>query len=215
MPLVLRTRTASLPTRKEDQRPSRRLLPRFQGGKLARASMAHSGFAVEVNPAVAGLKPSKTMVLSDLARDLQESGVDIISLAAGEPDFDTPEVIVEAGIEALRQGITHYTANTGTAALRAAICAKFERENGLQYAPNEVVVSNGAKQSVWQGLLGTCSPGDEVLIPAPYWTSYPEMASLAGAKPVILDCPKDQDYMLTPQQLEAALTPSSRPAVFA
>ncbi|KAK9863087.1 hypothetical protein WJX84_005564 [Apatococcus fuscideae] len=157
-----------------------------QGVRPSHTAMAHGSFSVEVNPAVANLKPSKTMVLSDLARSLQEKGVDVISLAAGEPDFDTPDVVIEAGIEALRQGITHYTANVGTAALRAAICKKLESENGLHYATNEV------------------------LVPAPYWTSYPEMTRLAGATPVVLNCPQSQDFMLTPQQLEAALTHSSR-----
>eukprot|EP00891_Asterochloris_glomerata_P001876 jgi/Astpho2/1876/fgenesh1_pm.00038_%23_19_t len=163
-----------------------------------------------LNPRVAALKPSKTMALTDLARSMRESGADVIGLAAGEPDFDTPGPILEAGIEALRRGHTHYTPNTGTAALRQAICHKLQSENQLQYSPDEVVVSNGAKQSIWQAVLATCSPGDEVIVPAPFWVSYPEMASLAGASAVIVETNADQGFLLSAEQLEAALTPNSR-----
>lgn len=163
-----------------------------------------------LNPRVASLKPSKTMALTDLATKLKEDGADIIGLAAGEPDFDTPAPIIEAGIEALRLGYTRYTPNTGTSALRKAICAKLESENGLTYSPEEVVVSNGAKQCIWQALLAVCSPGDEVIIPAPYWVSYPEMARLAGATPVVVESTPQQGFKLTPDSLKAALTPASR-----
>lgn len=163
-----------------------------------------------LNPRVASLKPSKTMALTDLALSLREKGVDVIGLAAGEPDFDTPAPIVDAGVEALRQGYTRYTPNTGTSALRKAICAKLEADNGLAYTPDEVVVSNGAKQSIWQALLATCAEGDEVLIPAPYWVSYPEMARMAGASPVILDTTASANFLLSPKQLAGALTPRSR-----
>jgi bifunctional aspartate aminotransferase and glutamate/aspartate-prephenate aminotransferase len=163
-----------------------------------------------LNPRVAALKPSKTMALTDLATSLKERGVDVIGLAAGEPDFDTPSPILEAGIEALRTGITRYTPNAGTSALRKAVCSKLEAENGLHYAPDEVVLSNGAKQSIWQALLATCSEGDEVIIPAPFWVSYPEMASLAGASPVIVDTTPEEGFLLTPEALEAVLTPRSR-----
>jgi bifunctional aspartate aminotransferase and glutamate/aspartate-prephenate aminotransferase len=150
------------------------------------------------------------MALTDLATSLREQGVDVISLAAGEPDFPTPVPVVEAGIEALRTGITKYTPNTGTSALRAAICRKLEEENGLKYAPNEIVVSNGAKQAIWQALLATCSEGDEVLIPAPYWVSYPEMARLAGAEPKIITTTASDDFLVSPEKLRAALSPRSR-----
>jgi aspartate/glutamate/aspartate-prephenate aminotransferase len=159
---------------------------------------------------VASLKPSKTLALTDLATSLREKGVDVIGLAAGEPDFDTPAPIVEAGVEALRRGMTRYTPNTGTAALRRAICAKLLAENGLSYSPEEVVVSNGAKQAIWQALLATCAEGDEVLIPAPYWVSYPEMARLAGAAPVVLETTSAEGFLLPPERLAAALTPRSR-----
>ena len=163
-----------------------------------------------LNPRVAALKPSKTMALTDLATSLREKGVDIIGLAAGEPDFDTPGPIIEAGIDALRQGITRYTPNTGTSALRQAICKKLESENGLKYAANEIVVSNGAKQSIWQALLATCAQGDEVIIPAPFWVSYPEMARMAGANPIIVETTAADGFLMSPEQLEAVLTPKSR-----
>ena len=150
------------------------------------------------------------MALTDLATSLREKGIDVISLSVGEPDFDTPAPIVEAGMDALRRGFTRYTPNTGTTALRQAICAKLQSENGLTYAPNEIVVSNGAKQSIWQAVLAVCSPGDEVIIPSPYWVSYPEMARLAGAKPVVIDTTSAEGFLLTPEKLEAALTPASR-----
>ena len=163
-----------------------------------------------LNPRVASLKPSKTMALTDLATSRREQGIDIIGLAAGEPDFPTPGPIVEAGIEALRIGITKYTPNTGTSVLRNAICKKLAVENRLHYSPDEIVVSNGAKQCIWQALLATCSPGDEVIIPAPFWVSYPEMARLAGATPVILESSPDEQFLLSPEKLRAALTPRSR-----
>lgn len=164
-----------------------------------------------LNPRVASLSVSKTMALTDMARSMKESGIDVIGLAAGEPDFDTPGPIVEAGIQALRDGVTRYTPNTGTAALRAAIAKKLKVDNGLEYNPaNEIVVSNGAKQSIWQALLATVSPGDDVIIPAPYWVSYPEMARLAGANPVIVTTSSEGGFIMTADQLEAALTPRSR-----
>jgi aspartate/glutamate/aspartate-prephenate aminotransferase len=178
---------------------------------MASASAAAAGEVDQtLNPRVAALKPSKTMALTDLATSLKEQGVDVIGLAAGEPDFDTPAPVVAAGVEALRRGLTRYTPNTGTSALRQAICAKLLTENGLSYAPGEVVVSNGAKQAIWQALLATCAEGDEVVIPAPFWVSYPEMARLAGATPVILDTTAADGFLLSPAKLAAALTPRSR-----
>lgn len=174
------------------------------------SSDANEGVDLTLNPRVASLKPSKTMALTDLATSLKENGVDVIGLAAGEPDFDTPAPIIEAGVEALRKGITRYTPNTGTSALRLAICDKLKTENGLTYAANEIVVSNGAKQSIWQALLATCSEGDEVIIPAPFWVSYPEMARLAGATPVIIETTAAEGFLLSPEKLAAALTPKSR-----
>ncbi|KAF6266274.1 pyridoxal phosphate-dependent transferase [Scenedesmus sp. NREL 46B-D3] len=179
---------------------------------LQRAATADAAVSVDqtLNPLVASLSVSKTMALTDLARSMKESGIDVIGLAAGEPDFDTPEEIVDAGIEALRDGFTRYTPNTGTSKLRQAIVDKLKVDNGLDYSPDEIVVSNGAKQAIWQGLLATVSPGDEVIIPAPYWVSYPEMARLAGAKPVVVTAAAEQGFLMSPEQLEAALSPKSR-----
>ena len=176
----------------------------------AAAAGAAPAFDAAINPRVAALRPSKTMALTDLALSLKAQGVDIIGLAAGEPDFDTPPPVVEAGVEALRTGLTRYTPGPGTPALRAAIAKKLRDENGLDYAPEEVVISNGAKQAVWQALFAACAEGVEVLIPAPYWVSYPEMARLAGAAPVILDTTAAEGFLLSPEKLEAALTPRSR-----
>ena len=163
-----------------------------------------------INPRVASVKPSKTMALTDLASSLKDQGADIIGLAAGEPDFDTPEPIINAGIEALRTGVTRYTPNAGVPALRRAICDKLLEENQIEYSPDEIVLSNGAKQSVWQGILAVCSPGDEVIIPAPFWVSYPEMVRMAGAEPVIASTDSSQGFLMTPEQLKACITPKSR-----
>eukprot|EP00884_Botryococcus_braunii_P002711 jgi/Botrbrau1/12440/Bobra.0094s0009.1 len=182
----------------------------FQISSEMQSKNGSSGVDETINPFVASLKPSKTMALTDAARNLREQGVDVIGLAAGEPDFDTPDPVLQAGIEALRTGMTRYTANIGTAALRAAIVEKLRVENGLSYSPEEVLVSNGAKQSVWQAIFATCQPGDEVIIPAPYWVSYPEMVRLAGATPVILPTQAEDNFLLTADALRSVLTPKSR-----
>jgi len=165
---------------------------------------------MSVNPRVAAVKPSKTMALTDLARSLKEAGKDVIGLAAGEPDFDTPAAVREAGKAAIDDGFTRYTPNTGTSELIAGIRKKLADENGLTYAADEVVVSNGAKQSVWQGVFATVSEGDEVIIPAPYWVSYPEMVTLAGASPVIVEATAEEGFLLSPEKLRAAITDKSR-----
>jgi len=162
------------------------------------------------NPRLAQVKPSKTMALTDLARSLREQGQDVIGLAAGEPDFPTPKPIADAGVRAIQEGFTKYTPNAGTSELLSAIQKKLKEENGLQYATDEIVVSNGAKQSVWQGVFATVAEGDEVIIPAPYWVSYPEMATLAGARPVILDTTPEEGFILSPEKLRSVLTPKSR-----
>jgi len=150
------------------------------------------------------------MALTDLATSMKEKGVDVIGLAAGEPDFDTPAEIIAAGVEALHKGLTRYTPNTGTSSLRKAICKKLKDDNGLEYKLDEILVSNGAKQSIWQAVLATVKPGDEVIIPAPYWVSYTEMAVLAGAKPVVIQTTPEEGFVLSAEKLKAALTPKSR-----
>lgn len=163
-----------------------------------------------VSPRVTSLKPSKTMAITDQATALRQAGVPVIGLAAGEPDFDTPAAIAEAGIAAIRQGHTRYTPNAGTAELRAAICRKLQEENGLSYTPDQILVSNGAKQSIMQAVVAVCSPGDEVIIPAPYWVSYPEIARLADANPVILPTEISNNFLLRPEALASSINDRSR-----
>lgn len=165
---------------------------------------------LSLSPRVNSVKPSKTVAITDQATALVQAGVPVIRLAAGEPDFDTPAPIAEAGINAIREGHTRYTPNAGTMELRSAICHKLKEENGLSYTPDQIVVSNGAKQSIVQAVLAVCSPGDEVLIPAPYWVSYPEMARMADATPVILPTSISEDFLLDPKLLESKLTEKSR-----
>lgn len=159
---------------------------------------------------LARVKPSPTIAMTSLARDLAAEGRDIISLSAGEPDFDTPEHIREAGKAAIDAGHTRYTAVDGIRELKRAICAKFARENGLDYQPNEISVGTGGKQILYNALMATLNPGDEVIIPAPYWVSYPDMVTLGGGTPVIIAASIDSGYRITPQQLEAAITPNTK-----
>eukprot|EP00250_Pteridium_aquilinum_P006380 c16319_g2_i1 orf=58-1530(+) len=191
--------------------PQQRYAPRLK--LVAEASKIENGSAsldLSLNPRVAALRPSKTMVIADKATALVESGIPVIRLAAGEPDFDTPRPIVEAGIKALENGYTRYTPNAGTLELRKVICHKLQEENGLTYSTDEILVSNGAKQSILQATLAVCSPGDEVIIPAPFWVSYPEMARLADATPIIVPTALSDNFLLRPEQLESVLTEKSR-----
>ncbi|GAB2270331.1 hypothetical protein Dimus_005235 [Dionaea muscipula] len=183
---------------------------------IARASMTSLSSVekieidVTLSPRVNSVKPSKTVAITDQATALVQAGVPVIRLAAGEPDFDTPAEIAEAGVKAIREGFTRYTPNAGTLELRTAICHKLKEENGVSYTPDQVLVSNGAKQSIIQAVLAVCSPGDEVIIPAPYWVSYPEMARLADATPVILPTLISENFLLDPKLLESTLTEKSR-----
>ncbi|GLU13152.1 hypothetical protein SLE2022_297980 [Rubroshorea leprosula] len=165
---------------------------------------------ISLSPRVNSVKPSKTLVISDKATALAQAGVPVIRLVAGEPDFDTPAAIAEAGINAIREGYTKYTPNAGTLELRTAICHKLQEENGISYTPDQIVVSNGAKQSILQAVYAVCSPGDEVIIPAPFWVSYPEIARLADATPVILPTLMSENFLLDPMLLESKLTEKSR-----
>lgn len=165
---------------------------------------------LSVSPRVTSLKPSKTMAITDQATALVQAGVPVIRLAAGEPDFDTPAPITQAGINAIREGYTRYTPNAGTLELRKAICHKLEEENGLSYTPGQILVSNGAKQCCTQAVLAVCSPGDEVLVPAPYWVSYPEMARLADASPVIIPTDISDNFLLKTESLLSRLNDKSR-----
>ncbi|NNF04839.1 MAG: pyridoxal phosphate-dependent aminotransferase [Rhodothermales bacterium] len=156
------------------------------------------------------MQPSATLAMSARARARKAAGHPVISLSAGEPDFDTPGEIAEAAIQAIRDGFTHYTDNKGTLELREAVCAKLLRDNGLEYSADQIVCSNGAKQSVAQAVSVLCGPGDEVVVPAPYWVSYPEMVRFAGADPVVAPTGVDEEYLLSPEKLEAALSPRTR-----
>ena len=156
------------------------------------------------------IKPSPTIAVTTKANELKAAGRDIIGLGAGEPDFDTPEHIKEASYAAIAEGQTKYTAVDGTPAMKDAICEKFKRENGLEYARDQITVSNGGKHVIFNALMATLDPGDEVVMPAPYWVSYPDMVRLAEGTPVIIDCPQEAGFKLRPEQLEAAITPNTK-----
>lgn len=156
------------------------------------------------------IKPSPTMAVTAKAGELRAAGKDVIGLAAGEPDFDTPDHIKDAAKAALDRGETKYTAAAGTIELRKAICAKLKRDNNLDYAPNEVVVTCGAKQVIFNAFLATLDAGDEVIIPVPYWVSYPDMVEIAEGTPVMVDCPAEQGFKLQAETLEAAITPKTK-----
>ena len=156
------------------------------------------------------LQPSATLKITGRAKELQREGKSIISLSAGEPDFPTPTFICDGAVEAIRNGEHGYTMNTGTPELRDAICTKLKRDNGLDYSPDQIVCSNGAKQSVGFSLLAMINPGDEVIIPAPYWVSYPAMTRLAQGIPVPVRTSFEDNYRLTPEQLEVAITDKTR-----
>jgi aspartate aminotransferase len=165
---------------------------------------------IQLAERVQRVKPSPTMAVTARAAEMRAAGHDIIGLGAGEPDFDTPEHISAAAIEAIRAGQTRYTAVDGTPALKKAIQAKFERDNGLHYEANQILVSSGAKQSLYNLFMALLDEGDEVVIPAPYWVSYPDMALLAGATPVVLEADQSQRFKITPDQLDAAITDRTR-----
>lgn len=156
------------------------------------------------------IKPSPTIAVTSKARALKAAGRDVIGLGAGEPDFDTPENIRAAGIRAIENGQTRYTDVDGTPDLKKAICAKFARENDLTYTPDQVTVGVGGKQVLYNALMATLNPGDEVIIPAPYWVSYPDMVLLAEGTPVTVACPAENGFKLLPADLDAAITPKTK-----
>ncbi|HEX5277585.1 MAG TPA: pyridoxal phosphate-dependent aminotransferase [Fluviicoccus sp.] len=159
---------------------------------------------------VLSIKPSPTLAVTNKAAELKAAGKDIIGLGAGEPDFDTPEHIKAAAIKAIESGFTKYTAVDGTPGLKKAIIAKFKRDQGLDYAANQILVSCGGKQSFFNLALAFLNKGDEVIIPAPYWVSYPDMVLIADATPVCIECPQSQGYKITAEQLEKAITPNTK-----
>ncbi len=163
---------------------------------------------------LARVKPSPTVAVTTRALELQSAGHDVIGLGAGEPDFPTPRNVREAGKRAIDDGHTKYTAVDGIRELKQAIASKFVRDNGLQYGPDEITVGSGGKQVLWNALMATLNPGDEVVIPAPYWVSYPDMALMAGGTPVIVEAGPEQGFRITPDQLEAAITPRTKWLIF-
>jgi len=168
---------------------------------------------VSLSRRVQAIKPSPTLAVTARAAKLKAEGRDIIGLGAGEPDFDTPQHIKDAAIVAINKGFTKYTPVGGTASLKAAIIAKFKRDNGLDYTAKQILVSCGGKQSFFNLALATINPGDEVIIPAPYWVSYPDIVLIAEGKPVIVQAGIEQGFKMTPAQLAAAITPKTRMVV--
>ena len=163
-----------------------------------------------ISDRLARIKPSPTIAMTTRAAELRAAGRDIISLSAGEPDFDTPQNVSDAAKAAIDAGHTRYTAVDGTPSLKRAIAAKFARENGLDYTPAQITVGTGGKQILFNALMATLNAGDEVIVPAPYWVSYPDMVLLAGGRPVVVECAQDQGFRLTPEALEAAITPRTK-----
>ena len=163
-----------------------------------------------ISQRAAALASSLTLVIDSKAKQMKAEGHDVVGFGAGEPDFDTPQHIKDAAIKALNEGFTKYTASSGIPELRQAIADKFKRENGLSYQPSQIIVSCGGKHSCYNLIMATCEEGDEVIIPSPYWLSYPEMVKLASAKPVILPTTDKTEFKVTPEQLRAAITPRTR-----
>ncbi|GAT35378.1 aspartate aminotransferase [Terrimicrobium sacchariphilum] len=165
---------------------------------------------MELATRVKELTPSLTLAIDSKAKALKAEGVDVCGFGAGEPDMDTPEHIKAACIEAIQSGFTKYTPSSGTPELRQAISEKFLADNGLEYKPSQIIVSNGAKQSCFNAIAAVCNPGDEVIIPAPFWLSYPEMVRLAGAEPVIVQTTEENAWKITAEQFEEAMTPRTK-----
>jgi aspartate aminotransferase len=166
--------------------------------------------SIKLAARVQAVKPSATLAITARAKALKAAGKDVVGLGAGEPDFDTPDHIKEAAIKAIREGFTKYTAVDGTPELKAAVIAKFQRENGLSYEPDQILVSCGGKQSFFNMAQAILDPGDEVVIPAPYWVSYPDMALLAGGAPVLVHAGAEQRFKITPAQLKGAMTDKTK-----
>ncbi|HXC34835.1 MAG TPA: pyridoxal phosphate-dependent aminotransferase [Candidatus Acidoferrales bacterium] len=164
----------------------------------------------KISQGAASLSPSLTLAIDAKAKAMKAAGEDVVGFGAGEPDFDTPQHIKDAAAKALAAGFTKYTPSSGIPELREAIADKFKRENGLSFKPSQIIVSCGGKHSCYNVILATCGVGDEVIIPAPYWLSYPEMAKLAGAKPVVLQTTDKTEFKVTPEQLRKAITHNTR-----
>lgn len=169
---------------------------------------------IALSATLSRVKPSPTMAISALAMELKSAGRDVIGLSAGEPDFPTPENIRAAGIRAIEEGKTRYTAADGIPELKQAVCAKLKRDNGLGYTPRQVSIGSGGKHTLYNALMASLNPGDEVVIPAPYWVSYPDMVKLAGGEPVIVPAGIETAFKLTPEALDKAITPKTKWFIF-
>ncbi|MBY8828477.1 pyridoxal phosphate-dependent aminotransferase [Hephaestia mangrovi] len=165
---------------------------------------------MQTSAALGRIQPSPTLAITSKVMELKRAGVDVIGLGAGEPDFDTPDFVKEAAIEAIRAGKTKYTNVDGTPELKEAIAAKFKRDNRLDYTPAQITVNVGGKHTLFNAMVATVDPGDEVIVPAPYWVSYPDVVQFAGGTPVFVACGASQGYKLLPDQLEAAITPRTK-----
>ncbi len=165
---------------------------------------------VRINSRLAKVVGSTTLAITARAKELKEQGKDVVNFAAGEPDFDTPDHIKEAGIKAIQTGFTKYTPSSGAEDLRVAIAEKFKRDNGLEYRPGQIVVGCGAKHAIFNTIMALCDDGEEVVIPAPYWVSYPEMVKIAGGVPKFVETTREHEFRLTPQQLEESITPRTK-----
>ncbi len=169
---------------------------------------------MRISERLANLNESATLAMSQKSRELQAKGYDVINLSIGQPDFNTPEHIKDAAKKAIDENYSKYTPVPGFPVLREAVCTKFKRDNNLEFKPGQIVVSNGAKQSVANIILSLVGPGDEVIIPAPYWVSYIEIVNVAQAKSIVVEAGLDQDFKITPEQLEKAITPKTKLFVF-
>ncbi len=163
-----------------------------------------------ISKALGRIQPSATLAMTAKVTELKAQGIDVIGLSAGEPDFDTPDFVKDAAIQAIRDGDTNYTTVDGTAALKQAIVGKFARDNGLTYTTKQITANSGGKHTLFNALVATLDVGDEVIIPAPYWVSYPDIVNFAGGTPVFIEAGADQGYKITPEQLEAAITPKTK-----
>jgi len=175
----------------------------FIGFKKGRTKM-------ELSSKIKAIAPSPTLAIDAKYKEMLAGGVDVVGFGAGEPDFDTPAYIKEAAIEAINNGFTKYTPASGTLALKKAICEKLEKDNGLTYKPTQIVVSNGAKHSLVNTFMAILNEGEEVIIPAPFWVSYPEMVKIAGGVPVMIETKEKDNFKVTPEQIEAAITPKTK-----
>ncbi|HUV05872.1 MAG TPA: pyridoxal phosphate-dependent aminotransferase [Armatimonadota bacterium] len=165
---------------------------------------------MEISETARRVSPSPTLAIGAKVKQMKAEGIDVVDFASGEPDFDTPQNVKDAAIKAIQAGMTKYTATSGILELKEAICAKLRRDNGLEYAPSQIIVSNGAKHSIYNTVLALCDPGDEAIIPAPYWVSYPEMAKLADGIPVFVRTDETTGFKITPDMLRSAVTPKTK-----